>query len=55
MNLHSKIKLIIYVDTIYSEQEKQNIIKEFHLTPLGGIKEYPKPSRGLNYIIRGEV
>ncbi|KAL4155977.1 hypothetical protein QTP88_000012 [Uroleucon formosanum] len=32
----SKIKLIIYVDTTYSEQEKQNIIKEFHLTPLGG-------------------
>lgn len=32
----SKIKIVIFVNTIYSEKEKMNIIKEFHESPLGG-------------------
>lgn len=32
----SKIKIMIFVNTIYSEEEKRSIIKEFHETPLGG-------------------
>lgn len=32
----SKIKIVIFVNTIYSEKEKMNIIKEFHETSLGG-------------------
>lgn len=29
-----KIKIVIFVNTVYSEEEKRNIIKEFHGTPL---------------------
>lgn len=32
----SKIKILIFVNTQYSEEEKQKIIEEFHVTPLGG-------------------
>ncbi|KAL4082949.1 hypothetical protein QTP88_029447 [Uroleucon formosanum] len=33
---NSKIKVIIYVDIEYSEEEKLKIIEEFHNAPLGG-------------------
>ncbi|KAL4108059.1 hypothetical protein QTP88_018316 [Uroleucon formosanum] len=33
---NSKIKIIIYVDIEYSEEEKLKIIEEFHNVPLGG-------------------
>ena len=33
---NSKIKVIIYVDIQYSEEEKLKIIEEFHDAPLGG-------------------
>ena len=32
----SKIKILIFVNTQYSEEEKWNIIEEFHVAPLGG-------------------
>lgn len=32
----SNIKVFIFVNTIYSEEEKRNILKEFHGNPLGG-------------------
>lgn len=32
----SNIKILIFVNTVYSEEEKINIIKEFHENPLGG-------------------
>lgn len=32
----SKIKILIFVNTQYSEGEKRNIIEEFHVSPLGG-------------------
>lgn len=33
---NSKIKILIFVNTTYTEEEKKNIIEEFHLTPLSG-------------------
>jgi len=33
---NSEIKIIIYSGESYSEEEKQRIIEEFHLSPLGG-------------------
>jgi len=32
----SKIKIIIFTNSSYTEEEKLNIIKEFHDAPLGG-------------------
>lgn len=32
----SKIKIVIFVNAKYTEEEKKTIIEEFHLTPLGG-------------------
>jgi hypothetical protein len=33
---NSKIRVVIFVNSKHTEEEKRNIIEEFHITPLGG-------------------
>lgn len=43
----SKIKILIFVSTTYTKEEKNNIIEEFYLTFLGG---HQRVSRTINRI-----